>query len=321
MSSKRAWIERLILVLLAVAAAGSFAVHMKNARFASQAEMEFTEAARIRQEVEEQLSTVKGQRKAMEGEQLQLEEQSALRAQEEYHWDDILTFYQDAKMKIELHGESGNDIMKGLSTIQESERMQNLVLKMDDYEIQDGKIVLDNGLTIINKGVDDRYMPLCVLYLNYVPQRIVDKMVSQGWKIYLIPGVVGTGTYNGEEESYAGITYYDDYKIEIGIEDEDYYPIRGVLLHEIGHVLDFIEGFPSEKRVFDSCYKKEKELFKGALDIEREEYASRENREYFAEAIQMYWLQDEYLKYNCPDTYNYLVELTAKWADEPDNQN
>ena len=118
MSSKRAWIERLILVLLAVAAAGSFAVHMKNARFASQAEMEFTEAARIRQEVEEQLSTVKGQRKAMEGEQLQLEEQSALRAQEEYHWDDILTFYQDAKMKIELHGESGNDIMNGLSTIQ-----------------------------------------------------------------------------------------------------------------------------------------------------------------------------------------------------------
>ena len=164
-------------------------------------------------------------------------------------------------------------------------------------------------------------MPLCVLYLNYVPQRILDKMVSQGWKIYLIPGVVGTGTYNGEEESYAGITYYDDYKIEIGIEDEDYYPIRGVLLHEIGHVLDFIEGFPSQKRVFDSCYKKEKELFKGALDIEREEYASRENREYFAEAIQMYWLQDEYLKYNCPDTYNYLVELTAKWADEPDNQN
>ena len=48
MSSKRAWIERLILVLLAVAAAGAFAVHMKNARFASQAEMEFTEAARIR---------------------------------------------------------------------------------------------------------------------------------------------------------------------------------------------------------------------------------------------------------------------------------
>ena len=86
-------------------------------------------------------------------------------------------------------------------------------------------------------------------------------------------------------------------------------------------MLDFIEGFPSEKRVFDSCYKKEKELFKGALDIEREEYASRDNREYFAEAIQMYWLQDEYLKYNCPDTYNYLVELTAKWADEPDNQN
>ena len=104
----------------------------------------------------------------MEGEQLQLEEQSALRAQEEYHWDDILTFYQDAKMKIELHGESGNDIMKGLSTIQESERMQNLVLKMDDYEIQDGKIVLDNGLTIINKGVDDRYMPLCVLYLSLI---------------------------------------------------------------------------------------------------------------------------------------------------------
>ena len=86
-------------------------------------------------------------------------------------------------------------------------------------------------------------------------------------------------------------------------------------------MLDFIEGFPSEKRVFDSCYKKEKELFKGALDIEREEYASRENREYFAEAIQMYWLQDDYLKYNCPDTYNFLEELNAKWADEPVNQN
>ena len=58
------------------------------------------------------------------------------------------------------------------------------------------------------------------------------------------------------------------------------------------------------------------------LDVyKRQEYASRENREYFAEAIQMYWLQDEYLKYNCPDTYNFLEELNAKWADEPDNQN
>ncbi len=75
---------------------------------------------------------------------------------------------------------------------------------MDDYEIQDGKIVLDNGLTIINKGVDDRYMHLCVLYLNYVPQRILDKMASQGWKIYLIPGVVGTDVYNGEEEELCG---------------------------------------------------------------------------------------------------------------------
>ena len=37
MSSKRAWIERLILVLLAVAAAGSFAVHMKNAWEANRA--------------------------------------------------------------------------------------------------------------------------------------------------------------------------------------------------------------------------------------------------------------------------------------------
>ena len=55
MSSKRAWIERLILVLLAVAAAGSFAVHMKNARFASQAEMEFTEAARIKMCIRDRL--------------------------------------------------------------------------------------------------------------------------------------------------------------------------------------------------------------------------------------------------------------------------
>lgn len=78
---------------------------------------QFTEAARIRQEVGEQLATVKGQREAMEGEQLQLEEQSALREQEESHWDDMLTFYQDAKMKIEMHSESGNDIMKGLYTI------------------------------------------------------------------------------------------------------------------------------------------------------------------------------------------------------------
>lgn len=321
MSSKRAWIERLILVLLAVAAAGSFAVHMKNARFASQAEREFTEAARIRQEVGEQLATVKGQREAMEGELLQLEEQSALRAQEESHWDDMLTFYQDAKMKIEMHSESGNDIMKGLYTIQENERMQKSVLKMDGYEIQDGKIVFDNGLTIVNKGVDDRYMHICALYLNYVPQRILDKMASQGWKIYLIPGVLGTAVYHEEKEDYTGITYYDEYKIEIGIGHKYAYPVRGVLLHEIGHVLDGIEGFPSEKNVFDSCYKKENGVFKGALDIESEEYASRESREYFAEAIQLYWLQDEYLKYNCPDTYNFLEELNAKWADEPVNQN
>ena len=98
---------------------------------------------------------------------------------------------------------------------------------MDNYEIQDGKIVLDNGLTIINKGVDDRYMHICVLYLNYVSQRILDKMASQGWKIYLIPGVLGTDVYHEEKEDYTGITYYDEYKIEIGIGHKYAYHVMG----------------------------------------------------------------------------------------------
>ncbi len=48
----------------------------------------------------------------------------------------------------------------------------------------------------------------------------------------------------GRRRSYAGITYYDDYKIEIGIGHEVMRTLSGggVLLHEIGHVLDCYRG-------------------------------------------------------------------------------
>ena len=279
-----------------------------------QAQQELEQLKQTVRQKEDELDHLSDERQLLAEQMDELEaETGGLRLRGDFY-QAALSGYEAAAKEVEERSGEGMRIMSELAVQQEVARLQECAFSMD-YEEKDGKLTLENGLIILNEGVDERYPELCALYLNFVPQKILDRMAEEGWIIHMYPGVAGTGSYQGEDEEYAGMTYYDERKIDIAIEEDlDELPIRSTLLHEIGHVVDSYEDYASYEKPFTSCYQKEKSLF---LDIKwneyHAEYVAREAAEYYAETLMVYWLAPDYLRYQCSDTFEYFEKMSSRW--------
>ncbi len=79
--------------------------------------------------------------------------------------------------------------------------------------------------------------------------------------------------------------------------------IKESLFHEIGHATEFIvtPGVNASKSAdFREIYNEEKDKFT------INEYCHQSSQEYFAECFETYVLDPEYLKNNCPKTYDFI---------------
>lgn len=321
--SKGMYVAGIVITLLAAAVMCLAAAGYRDYSESLLAERELAQIKQSVKDRENELDDLVAQQESLEEQSLELSEQTGQLQVMEERYRSALSMYEEASDEIGRRTEKGDQIMKELAAQQEVRRLRECAFSMN-YEEEDGKLTLENGLTIFNEGVDRRYPALCALYLNYVPRKLLDKMAEDGWVIRIIPGATGTGTYRGESETYAGTTYYDDRKIDIGVdEDEDIasLTVRNTILHEVAHVLDSYEDYASYKNSFIACYQKEKSLFHDTKWNDNEEYAARTATEFYAEVLMAYWMSPDYVKYNCSDTFEYFENMSVRWADEPTGVN
>ena len=116
-------------------------------------------------------------------------------------------------------------------------------------------------------------------WINNVPKWLRNKFENNGWKI-----VVSATPLNkryGYSVSIAGITDYSAKTIYL---DNRHNAIKRVVLHELGHFIDMIEGFPSQSGEFTDAFNEEKHKFKDADGVGDGHHTSN-TREYFAEVF------------------------------------
>ena len=134
--------------------------------------------------------------------------------------------------------------------------------------------------------------------LSKAPKQDVDLVFQSGWAIEV------TDENFGERYGYttpvAGLTDYGNKIIYIK-EDR----INRALLHEIGHVLDYECGLPSQTEEFHQIYVVEKQRFVDCTSVnDRHEIVNE--KEYFASVYQNIILNYEDTVRNVPRTVEFI---------------
>ena len=136
-----------------------------------------------------------------------------------------------------------------------------------------------------------------LLELQYVPRPILDAFNARGWQFVIDCNYIAElGRRSG-----VGCTGATDYA-----ERTIYVSEAGAVLHEFGHFLDWMLGFPAEHE----------QLFRAeAAAAPLRNYAKTDSREYFADCFAYYITYDsnsemmEHLRKNAPQTCTYFEEL------------
>lgn len=164
------------------------------------------------------------------------------------------------------------------------------------------EILVTNGsvsTTNYNKAVD---------IISKLPYSVVESINNQGAKIYITSGEAEDLYKNltGKEiDSITGVFLYGTGNLVV-ISEVSY--MDSSLLHEIGHMIDYILGnnsFKSSTNEFNEIYLEEKDT------LFTDKYAKSSTYEYFAESFAMYYNDNYKLRVKAPKTYNYIKRLLS----------
>ena len=116
-------------------------------------------------------------------------------------------------------------------------------------------------------------------WTNNVPKWLRNKFKNNGWKI-IVSGKPLNKRY-GYSSSIAGMTDTGAKTIYL---DNRKSVIERALIHELGHFVDCINGWPSQSSEFQKIYKSEKSKFTDPRDV-GDGHAKSNGYEYFAEVF------------------------------------
>lgn len=144
--------------------------------------------------------------------------------------------------------------------------------------------------------------------LNALPDKLVDRFNSEGWKIYLTSKSIAKYYYDGPVQgSIGGLTVYDDRLIYIS-EDVAYPSVTDTVYHELGHFLDWCNGRNSGNTEFTAIYNEEKSQLHVKGQSKRQmNHARSDPSEFYAQAYMAHLLGED-LEDQCPRTYEFLLE-------------
>lgn len=159
-----------------------------------------------------------------------------------------------------------------------------------------------NGCISAERGISSSLYNSVMLYYQTIPYGIRSAIETNGWKI-----VISNKSLKERfklSQSALAITEYQSKTIYI---DNRISACKSVI-HEVGHVVDFLNGSISLTPSFYEVYVSEKDIFTAVWQTDSNNTAT--TIEYFAETFEASVINSQLMKDNCPNTYDYIAELT-----------
>lgn len=156
---------------------------------------------------------------------------------------------------------------------------------------------------------DETLVPYANSQLSYVPDYIKQKFLDDGWTLEITTDDL-TERYVSQEsdmqvytvkpdEVIMGLTSPADKTIYI---DDAPYSVQQAAVHEMGHYVDYVLGYPSYSDIFQAAVDKDRTVYGFYFPYSHLD----DNEELFAEAFQAYWKHPEELHMFCPNMYAYF---------------
>lgn len=189
--------------------------------------------------------------------------------------------------------DSSGDFNKDSNENLEPENVKNKEEMIKNILVKNGSVSSSN----YNKAVN---------IINKLPYSIIKSIYKENAKIYITSGEAEDlcKELTGKKiDSITGVFLYGTGEL-IVISEVSY--MDSSLLHEIGHMVDYILGgnnFKSSTSEFNKIYSEEKDT------LLTDEYSKGSVYEYFAESFVMYYNNNYKLRVKSPKTYSYIKKL------------
>ena len=160
------------------------------------------------------------------------------------------------------------------------------------------------GCISVENGVSSAMYNSVMSYYQIIPYGLRSAIETNGWKI-----VISNKSLKERfklSQSALAITEYQSKTIYI---DNRISACKSVI-HEVGHVVDFLNGSVSLTSSFYEVYISEKDIFTALWQTDSNNTAT--TIEYFAETFEASVINSQLMKDNCPNTYDYIAELTKQ---------
>ena len=155
----------------------------------------------------------------------------------------------------------------------------------------------------LDKDIDKDYVTGLLSYWEKIPKVIRTKFESDGSKIVVTNKNLGELLYKDKSLNILAVTVFNQDDNNCVIYMKGIERAKKTILHEIGHYVDGKLGGVC-KGDFEIIWTNELQNFR-KFNITADENVNT-SHEYFAESFNMYLMNSDKLKQNCPYTFKYL---------------
>lgn len=163
-------------------------------------------------------------------------------------------------------------------------------------------------------NISEAQLTLADSELRLIPSGIVNAALANGWTFYVTSKDIASNYYIGDSSKYWGqivaLTMQKEKKVYI--QNTKIKTSSRSVIHEMGHVLDLMNGVVSNTTEFDNIYNEEKEkypVYTGDVNPDR----IIDRQEYFASSFMQYITNRNGIKNNAPKTFSYIENLVSKY--------
>ena len=151
----------------------------------------------------------------------------------------------------------------------------------------------------IEGNVDSSIAEYANIYYASIPWEVRASLEEDGWRIILTDKDLQDNYYDGDVKGrLAGLTVFSEKTIYVYASKRD---IRRSLIHEVGHYVDYKNGFVSKSDKFKSVFNKEKSSLKELWKID--DHNTSNSTEFFAEVFNKFVVYNEDCKEEVPKSY------------------
>lgn len=137
--------------------------------------------------------------------------------------------------------------------------------------------------------------------LTLIPEKLISRFKSEGWKFYITDRDIGQFMFNGAKGVCGGTSTYES---AIYIFNTDH-AINTAAVHEFGHFLDYLTYTSFDSSDFANAYAAEKSELKPAFGLNNSDVGNV--HEYYASCFYAYCVNADKMQQTAPLSYQYIT--------------